>query len=841
MSRVLLSGFRLRLGDDNFNPPSVNGLPYRLQFFDVGTTTPKEVYPSPSSGSFGSVVELDENGYVPVTGIWLGEGWYTVTVQVAIVPNPVDDLDWADVYTIPVIQGGVVDPTSSGDVIDLNSIAEVRALSGASKTGLVFTSGYYTSGDLIGGIWKWEVLSNESDDGGAYLKPTDQSELQNGRWHRVFPDIAEVPVAYWGVLPNQGDVSGNIDKAQLWCARTGDQTGTTLVFQSGLYQIGTADVTLDAVGTTLDGTSRAVTYHLQSGVEFAGSGHVFIDGPSIIDSDEYIHYRLRVANPIDGKVRPIWWGNDANESFVYMFNVVDLVPNYGWNSIYINREYTTNAYTGTDEPHYIFEKDGRLILSPSAVVTIGSITNLTGIDDTSDTILGGSLNALRYTGRFFDLGWTGVSTVSGFDAVNSACASGTIIRFTYDFTFDTDFTDINRVIAIEGCKISTTSTVVLGDVYVPQDGMLSIGTTGNIFLYNRDIIKASWFDTLVTSLSRILTITTINGQHIDFEHHRLTLSSPVSVNFTSNTGNIYIHNMNLLFLNDSLYLNISGSDIVYFKNCTIIGYYLNNTPFTISTGTVRFDNCELTDLNVIDNSSNSFYQTSYINNCRVELHSSSGKHIVNACRFDGYYARLLLYGDVSASLKNILVTYNNFESVHVENDFFIRLYSQSVNTIIKGCLIKGNTYYDTQPSVSSMMGNVTDGTSFPTYSWNNTFTFPSGGRHGLIIEDERSLNNPSSTVGDGFANYDFLIYETASTTAVLYIGNTTYAMPNQFRLVGVDSTFTYVESASVSIVGNSASSAFAVETASDTDGKVFIVYDGGGHNVWIKVIYRTLL
>ena len=288
MSRVLLSGFRLRLGDANFDPPS-NLTPYRLCFYDSTTTQAKEVFAGPDQddASLGSIVPLDAQGYVPVSGIWLDIGRYNIGLEQRIAVDPINGDTWQQLWMINKVQGGFADGTVDDTTIRfVDTVADIRALTGADLGGITLNTGYYSFGDGGQGQWRWIATSLETDDGGAFLKPTAQSAAVPGRWHRIMPDGTEFDARLWGAVTGQSDVSGNFRLAMIYCSRTSNDTGNTLLIPTAQYSIGTATLVFDATGLTENATSKTVSFHVLQNAYFTGSsgGSVRFTGPTIIDS-----------------------------------------------------------------------------------------------------------------------------------------------------------------------------------------------------------------------------------------------------------------------------------------------------------------------------------------------------------------------------------------------------------------------------------------------------------------------------------------------------------------------------------------------------------------------------
>ena len=314
MSRVLLSGFRVRVLDANGNP---DVYPSKIVFTDGTTTFPKAVYSGPllSDPALGTEVALDAQGFGPAAGIWLGVGTYnmevTHNVGETLIPN------WRTIWTTDGIQGGSIDSSNDDTSIRfVNTVPDIRGLT--TLGGLTINLGYYNLNDGGQGQWRWVATSMEVDDGGAYLIPTGQSISAPGRWHRIIPSGGEVDVRMWGCVTNTPDVSGNIELAQQWCARTDSNTGITLAFPAGVYNISTADLTLYDVGTTMTGASKPIAYHIYNGCQFGGGtgGKLRFSAPTQIDTFQQLAYspiELFFSQNSVPYVRTCWFGGGTDK------------------------------------------------------------------------------------------------------------------------------------------------------------------------------------------------------------------------------------------------------------------------------------------------------------------------------------------------------------------------------------------------------------------------------------------------------------------------------------------------------------------------------------------------
>ena len=317
MARVLFTGFRARVLDSNGQP---NNVGMRLAFEDSSTSSAKEVYSGPliTDPTLGSLVDLDAEGWGPVDGIWLDVGDYNVSVEFASYNN-LGVVVWARDWTLHHLQGATAEYSTPANqmAIYVDTVADIRALSGASLVGEAFNSGYYSLNDGGQGEWRWVADSTMTDDSGAYLKPNGMSTAVPGRWHRIMPTGGEVSVKLWGATSGAGNISGNFNNAKTWCLSTGLDTSITLAFPPGVYNISNATLLMDGAGIVETGVTRKMRYHIYNGAQFIGTtgGVINIVNPCQVDSEGQLGFSPIAINFEAGSVpyvRTVWYGGGSD-------------------------------------------------------------------------------------------------------------------------------------------------------------------------------------------------------------------------------------------------------------------------------------------------------------------------------------------------------------------------------------------------------------------------------------------------------------------------------------------------------------------------------------------------
>ncbi len=89
----------------------------------------------------------------------------------------------------------------AGDLTKLDNIAALRAVSTSPSNGDLYNlNGYYTNNDGGGGLFYWDSISTDSDDGGSVIKPTS---ITTGRFKRVIY-FNSVSIEEFGALADNG-------------------------------------------------------------------------------------------------------------------------------------------------------------------------------------------------------------------------------------------------------------------------------------------------------------------------------------------------------------------------------------------------------------------------------------------------------------------------------------------------------------------------------------------------------------------------------------------------------------------------------------------------------------
>lgn len=281
MSNRQFGGWRLRIFDSNGQPFEEKA---RLHFYDTSLTTEKDVYAdADNTVSLGSIIELDSEGYVPVSGIWPASGAYSVAIEVYSYTDTLN-VDHYDVeYTIPYLSGS--DIFGSGDDDGLSIYTTVVAMLASETTGYSYCYGYNDIGDGGGGFFSWDSTNADTADSGSILQ---NSNFTTGRYLRNFENNY-YSIKQWGATENIVNVTLFITRAVSYA----NSNDCFMHFPLGTYNLADEDITLD---------KHCV---IEDGCFFDGTGAVTFDGCNI-ESTHKLSNNSLFANT--EYLKPEWFG-----------------------------------------------------------------------------------------------------------------------------------------------------------------------------------------------------------------------------------------------------------------------------------------------------------------------------------------------------------------------------------------------------------------------------------------------------------------------------------------------------------------------------------------------------
>ncbi len=303
-----------------------------LKFYEVGTTTPKEVFADYlRSTSIGSEVTLDAGGRA---AIFL-DGLYRVALY-----NSLDEL-----VSGPIDGIGGGSTSGEGSTLFVSLYDDLRALDGDDERAAV-VEGRAANGDGGAGLFVWDALETADDDGGTILAPLTLPA--SGRWVRV-RDPGSLSPRWYGVTADgttdDRDSMGTALAASI-------ALGAPVVLESGLVRLGASlPVSSGASIRVLPGAgftgASGVVLGLPSGTKFEGCDDCF-------RGDLTASFGVLVADP-----SPSWWDR-ASEDDQIALALASVTAN--GTRIIIDRAYTLGAaIVMAAEPVLSFRGDGRLV------------------------------------------------------------------------------------------------------------------------------------------------------------------------------------------------------------------------------------------------------------------------------------------------------------------------------------------------------------------------------------------------------------------------------------------------------------------------------------------------
>lgn len=274
----LISGWRLRIFDENGNPPGT-AFPLRVEFFDATTQIAATVYnDSECTVPVGVTAALDAEGYVLDNGVWGEKG---ISYKAKVTRFVADDLSWETLYTINGL-GDVAESEAAGgsDVAFANASA-IRQFVPVTDGAIFFLSGYHTIADGGQGFLAWDSDSVELDDGGFCFRPDAIAPSAPGRYIRMFQE-SELDARWWGCIPDGVvDCAAPLIRCKVHASRIDlYDAPPRIVFSAGklFYNISGAVVLGGA-----NGRGAPLSWRIRNGTKFSGFATMQIETDSIIE------------------------------------------------------------------------------------------------------------------------------------------------------------------------------------------------------------------------------------------------------------------------------------------------------------------------------------------------------------------------------------------------------------------------------------------------------------------------------------------------------------------------------------------------------------------------------
>lgn len=447
------------------NDGKINSNGY-LQFYELGTTTPKIVYADVNGNAVKSnPVQLDSAG----TSECYLKGSYTIVSfdrNMVQINNPIDVL------------GGINDYITSGGsgvfadnlIFSVNTYNDVRALT--NPYSVIFVQGRESNSDGGEGFFYFDASSTLSDDDGICLTPS----TSYGRYIRL--DVNNINPSWFGLAYNSSlDQSAYIAKAEFATSRY----SKPVIFTGDIYI--NSDYTTSATQFIFQDSSKLVST-LSVEFTFSSAASISYIGRRIFGnsvqpvfqrgSTDYIRYSWMDADNFDGRWQKFISASTSETTYI-LDEDVDLasdiiIPN---------------------NSDLVFENSSRIILTSGAPRNI-SIPKLNDAElitsavyfPTSASVGTIDLKYANITPKFFcAIGSTVTSATSDQDyiALHASFKSGNIF-LDDNYIIDTQHTINNNL------TINSNIPQSISAIDVSAYNGLTITTSGNMISATKDIV-----------------------------------------------------------------------------------------------------------------------------------------------------------------------------------------------------------------------------------------------------------------------------------------------------------------------------------------------------------------
>lgn len=581
---------------DNDGNPLSGG---RVTYYDVGTTIPKAVFADPNSViDLGYQIILDAGGFVPPSGVFYGEGNYTILVEKLVNPESPTPI-WVEEYTIPDVPGTIISQGTSS-VLFTTAVENIPNLN-AGEFEFIYCQQYYnsTAVDSGGGWFKWYPSSTATPDLGSIFATTGSPAI--GRYIRIYPDSI-VKTSYYGVVANKGtNMSSRIQSANTYAF----SNRMSLSFTPGDIQVN-GDTVITSGKVFIQDGFRIVRLNSL----FAATLTINCSDIEVLSRDKFIAEAGETVGPSNiiinsstpFNVRPEWWGGDNSgtfDSWSALSNAA-ISANNSNSPLIIDGMYVLNAVGSGSQPSQLFSDllftQGSYIETTYPKIIIGNVDKypsdtyvIRSPDSTTDQYLASSSGSVSaswvfpttMTNTFYNRVISDLEDVKTkvihvyWDSprgqgwtVNGALTDDDVAQLSYHYFSNgnylrldgvtTDIASFGRIRTLNDClDVSFAAPKSFaGDVFNMQWWGLDLTTSGTIVagVLNKSIRAATYYNGDVLSGKGTLDL------------NQLTLESAYA-------GEISIPNGNIKIMNGSLFgtgriAKIIDADYVELSNIT---------------------------------------------------------------------------------------------------------------------------------------------------------------------------------------------------------------------------------------------------------------------------------
>lgn len=307
-----------------------------LRFYEVGTTTPKEVFEDYQGlSSAGTSVTLDASGRANI--FW--SGLFKVTLEDSegnLIGNAIDGV-------------GPGNLGSGGAVVYVGNYDAVRALGGGGEDIVVFVEGRVANGDGGAGVFVWDSLETSPDDGGTILAPS--SNPVSGRYVRIFQGSMDL---LWWTGPLDGVTA--LDTGVEAAVAVSADRGIPLLVRDGIARV-SQNLTIPAGARIQADRGAGFTASTAITMEFA-VGSTFEGADNCIHGSLEPLFNIATVSAVD----PDWFSDTSDSTKIdrAMSACSDGLR------VLIDRKFNISGnFYQADEPVFAFEGAGELSFGSS--------------------------------------------------------------------------------------------------------------------------------------------------------------------------------------------------------------------------------------------------------------------------------------------------------------------------------------------------------------------------------------------------------------------------------------------------------------------------------------------
>jgi len=574
----------------------------RLQYYEAGTSTPKEVYEDANGAtSLGVSIILDAAGMIEDTGVWLGEGRYKVIVQASNGAG-----GYTSLYTVDNIPGSatvvsVLNTTAVSNIEDMKSV-DIGLYS------LVYVEGYYDFKDSGGGWFKYDDTSTAPDNLGTVFDKVIPTAT--GRWLRIDTGM-EYSAEMFGATSSVADSSGRLLKL----LEASQDDSKDIYINNNIYSIsssvvftGTPEVTIEN-GATFNSTISGTT------VKFANSALNYTNKTPIISGE------CKLAIDTDALTNCFieWWGVSPTgvESLQKALNILT-------NGVLI----LSKTYVFSSQSSFVANVNlGKIKFETGATIEASGNINLNIDEYTTEAGVGKCFKSpgnCFFTSGIIDLkhfylgtsgaGGTSVEPDLWLQAGKMMAQSSAVVEWSGDETYafinsgqlGLPLANPIRTINMRGAILKAIGAADLGRIECGNYRVFSVDTLTNKFSFETSTARPEWFeaypndrDTLTPASSFVklaeMQYHNSNGGvvwKISGNNNTYHLDEPLTIN-----SSMIIEDVGLVNGQTANTVYLPGGSITEWTNCKIMSSGNSLIALTAIASNVTMRDCYIETFN----------------------------------------------------------------------------------------------------------------------------------------------------------------------------------------------------------------------------------------------------